>query len=281
MLIAMCALVSALASAGLCWGVGAFLSLQWLYLLPLCFVGGMVLCAAIVFLIAYIMSKRVDMAILPEDDSPAYRTVAHWIVGALKTITRLRLVVTGMEKLPKEGRFLLVCNHTADTDPVIMLHCFRKSRLAFISKRENDTRFIVGPFMRKMLCQPINRENDREALKTILRCVEILKQDKASVAVFPEGYESLDGKLRRFRSGVFKIAQKANVPVVVCTLHNARPAMKKMLKLQKSTVELRLLQVISAEKCKAMTTVALGDKVYEMMAADLGPENVYDYSQEA
>ena len=39
-------------------------------------------------------------------------------------------------------------------------------------------------------------------------------------AVFPEGYTSMDEKLHPFRSGVFKIALRAKVPVVVCTVQN-------------------------------------------------------------
>lgn len=86
-----------------------------------------------------------------------------------------------------------MCNHLNDLDPLSLLKHFKKSQLAFISKRENDEKFIVGKLMHKILCQPINRENDREALKTIVKCIQILKEDKASIAVFPEGYTSRDG----------------------------------------------------------------------------------------
>ena len=40
-----------------------------------------------------------------------------------------------------------------------------------------------------------------------------------------------------------------------------------------------MLEVISAEEAKALSTAELGDKVYAIMAADMGPENVYDYSE--
>ena len=146
--------------------------------------------------------------------------------------------------------------------------------MVFISKRENDEKFIIGPFLRKIMCQPINRENDREALKTILKCIQLIKEDRHSVCVFPEGYIYDDLKLHRFRNGVFKIAQKANVPIVVCTLRGTPEVLQNMKKLKPSRVELRLLEVISAEEVKASSTVDLGNRVYEMMAADLGPELV-------
>jgi 1-acyl-sn-glycerol-3-phosphate acyltransferase len=134
--------------------------------------------------------------------------------------------------------------------------------------------FLVGQLMHKILCQPINRENDREALKTILNCVRLLKEDKVSIGVFPEGYTSLDGLLHPFRSGVFKIAQKAGVPIVVCTLQNTQYVLKNALKLKPTTVELHLVGVIGAEELKGRTAVDVGEQVHKMMADDLGPDKV-------
>ena len=155
-----------------------------------------------------------------------------------------------------------------------LLWFFRKSQLAFISKRENSSMFLVGKLMHKILCQLINRENDREALKTILRCVDILKNDQASVAVFPEGYTSMDEKLHPFRAGVFKIALRAKVPVVVCTLQNTQKIFHNALRLRPTDVHLHLLEVIPVEEVERLTAVELSHRVHKLMADDLGPENV-------
>lgn len=141
--------------------------------------------------------------------------------------------------------------------------------------------FLVGKLMHKLQCQLINRENDREALKTILKCVQILKEDKASVAVFPEGYTSVDGLLHPFRCGVFKIAQKANVPIVVCTLQNTQHVFHNAKRLRPTDVELHLLGVIPAEELKGVTAISIGKRVHDMMAADLGPENVLPDTENA
>ena len=86
-------------------------------------------------------------------------------------------------------------------------------------------------------------------MKTILKCIQILKEDKASIAVFPEGgILSEDGKLHHFRPGVFKIAQKANVPVVVCTLHNTKDVVHNILHLKPSSVQMKVLEVFPAEE---------------------------------
>ncbi len=274
MLIAIFTALSMLAAVCTCAGTGAFEGLGWLWVLPVTLVGTFLTLAALFAALLLVMSAAVKMDEPQEQDDPFYRRVAYLLIEALIPIMGVRLHTQGLEKTPKEGRFLLVCNHLNDTDPVVLLHCFRKSRLAFISKRENDQKPIVGPFQRRLLCQPINRENDREALKTILRCVQILKEDKASVAVFPEGYVSLDRLLHPLRSGVFKIAQKAGVPIVVCTLRNTHHIFGNAKKLRPTHVHLHLLEVIPAEELKGVTAVEVAHRVHSIMAADLGPELV-------
>ena len=265
---------SVLIAAGVCLLTGAFAGLMWLWLLPVGFIGAFILLAGLAFLFFWLMCSLVDINKPQENDSKFYRGMMHLYVDAILTVARVTVKTSGLEQTPKSGRFLLVCNHTDNIDPAFLLTYFRHSQLAFISKREVQQFFLVGQLMHKILCQPINRENDREALKTILRCIQIIKEDKASIAVFPEGYTSMDGLLHPFRSGVFKIAQKANVPIVVCTLRDTQYALKNAMKLKRSVVELRLLDVIPAEELKGRTAVDIGDQVHKMMADDLGPDLV-------
>lgn len=274
MIIGICSAVSLVIGALVCGGTGAFESFVWLWLLPLTALGSFLCLGGAFFLFVWLMCAQVKMEELPEEDSPFYRVLANLVVEAIMTLVQARVHTQGLEKTPKEGRFLLVCNHINDMDPVTLLRYFRKSQLAFISKRENDSMFLVGPLMRKLLCQPINRENDREALKTILKCIRLINEDKASVAVFPEGYTSMDGLLHPFRSGVFKIALKAQVPVVVCTLQNTQYIFRNAKKLKPTDVHLHLLDVITPEQYQGMTAVELGNRVHAMMAEDLGPELV-------
>ena len=168
---------------------------------------------------------------------------------------------------------MLICNHCSLADPILLLYAMPGYQLAFVSKKENADMFVIGPMMHKIQCQLINRENDREALKTILKCIQILKEDKASVGVFPEGgILSNDGKLHHFRPGVFKIAQKANVPIVVCTMKNTLNAVPNLLHLKPTHVELSVLEVIPPEEIKGITTVDIADRCYKRMAEELGPD---------
>lgn len=268
------ALVSLALAVIICLAGGFFGGLAWLWVLPvsfLCFFAGIFL---LLFLFVCICCAVIDLDKPQEEDSPFYRWLITFVVDAILPVVRVHIQTQGLEKLPKDGRFVLVCNHLGMMDPVVLLSVFRRSQLAFISKKENQSMFIIGKIMHKILCQPIDRENDREALKTILKCIRILKEDKASIAVFPEGYTSKDGLLHNFRGGVFKIPQKAEVPIVVCTLRGTRNAFRNVAHLKPTYAELHLVDVIPAQELKGHTAIAVGERVHALMAQDLGPDLV-------
>jgi 1-acyl-sn-glycerol-3-phosphate acyltransferase len=274
MLLGLIALLSIAASAALCAAGDAFAGWAWTYLLPLYFAGCFLALIVAVFLVLLISCALVDLSKPQKKENRYYRFLVKLIPAAVLRILFVRMHTRGLEQLPKDGRFLLVCNHINDLDPVVLLKHFPKSQLAFITKRENMKMFVVGKIMHKIMCQPVNRENDREALKTILKCIELIREDQASVAVFPEGYTSRDGKLQHFRHGVFKIAQKTKVPVVVCTVRNTNKVFRNIAKLKATDVHLHLLTVIQPQEYEGLTAVELGEKVYDLMAEDLGPELV-------
>ena len=253
---------------------GAFLSLAWLWALPVGMIGTFLGLVLVAFLVLWISCLVVKTDVPQENDSRYYRFLTKLYAEAILQFFGIRICGSGHEKVPGEGRFVLVCNHNSNADPVLLLHAFSNSQLAFISKRENSTMFLVGKVMHKLLCQLVNRENDREALKTILKCIQLLKEDKVSVGIFPEGYIHKDHKLHHFRHGVLKVAQKAKVPIVVCTMKDTHHVIPDALHFKRPKVELNVLAVLPAEEVAAANTVELSERIYAMMAQDLGPDRV-------
>ncbi len=259
------------ATAALTAAVGsAMTGSLWTFVWVFALTDGVLILLALLFLVW--VCSRVDLDSPQEHDDPVYRRIMYVYIEVLMNLVLVNLHTAGLEKTPKEGRFLLVCNHLFLADPGILLHCFKKSQLAFITKQENMSLPIINKFMHKTLCQPLNREDDRQALRVILKCIQLIRDDQVSVGVFPEGYTSKDGKLHHFRPGVFKIAQKANVPIVVCTIQNTRSIFKNLARLKATDVQLHLVDVIPAEELKGKTTMEISDRVYERMISDLGED---------
>ena len=245
---------------------------QPVWLWPLIFAGAFLALFVLAWAICAVICAFIDLDKPVEKESKFYRQAMYFYVDGLIDLFLVKLKTRGLEKTPKDGRFLLVCNHQQMADPGILLSCFRESQLTFISKQENRKLPIINKFMHNIRCQLIDRDNDRQALKAILECIRMIKADEVSVAVFPEGYTSKDGKLHPFRPGVFKIAQKANVPIVVCTINDTRPIFHNAPRLKRTPVELHLVDVIPAQELVDKTTMEISNRVYDMMIADLGEE---------
>ncbi len=192
-----------------------------------------------------------------------YRVLANATIPLLLKLARVKIHSSGLEKVPNDTRFLLVCNHIHDFDPAVIMHELPKAELGFIAKKEvyEDLRFIAK-FMHKLNCLPIDRENNRNAVKTILQAVSLINDDVASVGIFPEGYTSKDGNLQPIRNGALKIAFKAKVPIVVCTLSGTTQIVKNMF-IRKTDVYFDILQVLDTEDFN--NTVEAGDKVHSLM----------------
>lgn len=251
------------------WAAGASLLADLLLFLGAA-LGSFLLFWLLAALVLWLICLPVDQTKPQTEDSPFYRRVAGIYIDGLIRLLRIRIHARGLEHIPADGRFFLVCNHLFIADPAFLLHCFPKQQLSFVTKKENQKLPFIGPIMHKLLCQPIDRNNDRASLKGILNCISILKEDKASVAIFPEGGTSKDGKLHHFRAGAFKIAQRTKVPVVICTLQNTRPIFHNALRFRPTDVELHLVKVIQPEEYADMNTVQMADLAYEVMLGDLG-----------
>lgn len=257
-------ILSALLAALCAWG-------RELWLLPVYFLGfyGALFVLALIFL--WVLLRFVDPQEEPEHDSKFYRFFMYLYIDALITLVGAKVRASGAEKIP-EGRFLLVCNHQHMADPGLLLSYLKKYDLTFISKQENRTMPVIGKFLVKIRGQFLDRDNDRQALKVILNCIKIIRDGELSVGVFPEGTRSRDGKVHTFRPGVFKIAQKAGVPIVVCTVKGSDAIFRNLRKLKTTPVRLNVVGVIPAEELAGVHTAQIADRVYEMMIADLGGE---------
>ena len=263
-----------LSAAGVCLGTDGFRGLAWLWKMPVFYIAFFVAALVVVALVVFLCAALVNTDKPQERENRFYRWVMYQTIDLLVFILPIRVHVEGMEKRPPEDRILLVSNHLHEIDPAFFFQYFRRYNLAFIAKQEALKMPLIGQYLHKTGCQTINRENDREALKTILKCVDMIRQDQHSIAVFPEGYIRDDRKLHRFRSGAFKIAQKTKVPIVVCTIRNSNHAIRNLLHLKGTDIYVHLLQVLQPEDYAGLSTVELSTKIYEMMVEDLGPENV-------
>lgn len=199
-----------------------------------------------------------------DKDSRFYRFLIDLAAAVACWGARLRLHVAGKDRLPTDRRILYVGNHVSNYDPIITWHAFPKAKLSFISKASNFKIPWFGRFIRRCCFMDINRENPRDAIRTINRAADLLKNQEVSIGVYPEGTRSKSAELLPFHNGVFKIAQKANVDIAVISLTGTEK-IHENFPWRRTDVYVDVLEVISADEIKGLKTEIIGSRVEALL----------------
>ena len=241
---------SLLGAAGIQYAINGFSTLACLWQFPLLTAGMLVGLVLLFLLVLFVSTLFVDPKKMVEKPSAYFRFMLNQFCRLALFLGGVRVHVTGLEQVPRKSRFML-----AD--------------LAFLAKKESFSIFVVAQIMREVLCLPLDRENDREALKAILKAIQFLKEDKCSIVVFPEGGTNrTEEDLLPFRNGAFKVAQKANVPIVICALVNSKAILKNMFR-RHTDVYLDVLAVIPPEELEGLKTIDIGDRAHGILLEGL------------
>ena len=266
MLIGIFAILSFLAAVA--YGLLAQIAAAELWKCALIFVLGVPALTVLYVLFAAVVSLFIDKSWPREKQNALCRDIVAGGGDICCFYCGVRTHVSGEEKLPQGERFLLVANHRSLFDPLALFHALRRYNIAFVSKPSNMKIPVLGRLAAGACFLPIDRENNREALKTILCAADYLKRDLCSICIFPEGTRSKTREMLPFHHGSFKIAQRAHVPLVIASVSGTDKA-KRFSFLRPSDVYIDILEVIPADEAHAMKTAELSDHAREIIAAAL------------
>lgn len=186
----------------------------------------------------------------------------------LDVYLRLRVHITGEEKLPKDQNFLYVCNHRSSADPIVVVDKLRDYNISFVCKPSLQKIPVIWPVGHGAGYLPIDRDNDREALKTIITAANYIKKGVCSIGIYPEGTRSKTDEMLPFHAGSFKIAQRAGAPIAIACIRGTEK-ISKNYPLRHTDIYLDILEVIPAEQVKATATAELAEYSRTLIAERL------------
>jgi len=143
--------------------------------------------------------------------------MALWLAG-------VRLDIHGLERIPRDEPVVFMANHQSNCDPPALLPVL--PTVVVMVKKEFFRVPIIGGGMVARGFIPVDRRNREQALGAVEKGVQVLKAGK-SFLVYPEGTRSPDGRLQRFKKGVFVMALKAGAPIVPISVSGSNKIMPK------------------------------------------------------
>jgi 1-acyl-sn-glycerol-3-phosphate acyltransferase len=149
--------------------------------------------------------------------------VFYWILKHIVLGPIIRLVykpwVEGLENVP-DGPVLLCPNHLSFMDSLFMPLAVPR-KVVFLGKSDYFDKWYVSWFFKAAGVIPVRREGGEAGESALRAGVEQLRKG-LSVALYPEGTRSPDGRLYRGKTGAARMALRAGCPVVPVAVFGTR-----------------------------------------------------------
>lgn len=150
---------------------------------------------------------------------PFHRNAVYWISRPFMWVSPLlgfRIAVSGQEHLEGLGPCVFVGNHQSTMDLVICPAPMPRNTVT-IGKKSLIWIPVFGLFYWLSGSILIDRKHSGRANDTLRQAAKEMEQKQLNVWMFPEGTRSYGRGLLPFKTGAFRLAKLAGVPVVpVC-----------------------------------------------------------------
>jgi 1-acyl-sn-glycerol-3-phosphate acyltransferase len=164
-----------------------------------------------------VVMATLSLILWPFDRSGAMQHwCARWWCRLVAFSIFARIRVHGIDNIRGDQAYVYMANHSSLIDTPA-LFAYLPYQFKIMAKKE----LFYVPFMGWHLWTsgnfPVDRSDGRKTARSLRKVIEGVRGGK-SLAVFPEGTRTPDGRLQEFKPGAFKIALRAGVPIVPVTI---------------------------------------------------------------
>ena len=206
------------------------------------------------------------------DRDPAHYRTGRWFRRLGMTMTKVNpawdITVSGVQVDDPRRPYVVVSNHLSNAD-IPIISCL-PWEMKWVAKAALFRLPVVGWMLRLAGDIPVDRGNKRSRAAVLVTALHYLEA-QCSVMFFPEGTRSRDGRVHRFNDGAFRLAIKAQVPILPLVLDGTQDALPKHSWTfgRADDVQLRVLPPVSTAGLRATDTEALRVRVRGQIIAQL------------
>lgn len=213
-------------------------------------------------------NKELDLATKREYRFHIYRAMQDLSRRMVKA-AGATIEIKGKENLPANGPVVYMATHKGLFDSPVMAILIENEPVIFIGKEETKKMPVFGKWFEAMGCIYLARDDMKQSLQAILKGIDELKSGQ-SIVIFPEGTRMKGKEMGNFKAGSFKLATKANVPIVPIAIQNTYKVLEEKKKIQKTTIYVNVgkpidVPSLSAEEKKKLPK-HVEDIVRELLA---------------
>jgi len=159
-----------------------------------------------------------------------------------------KLTTRGLENIVPDKPYIVIANHESTVDVFYLLGRL-PINMRMVAKEELRKSPFIGGAMDRSGFIFVDTKNKGRSIEHLNKKFEILKKEKLSLMVFPEGSRFKDTRLGKFRTGAFVMAIENNMPILPIVMKGVREMMPPESKsFHRSDVEIDILPEIDTSK---------------------------------
>jgi 1-acyl-sn-glycerol-3-phosphate acyltransferase len=187
----------------------------------------------------------------------------------LVRMMRWRIAVENRERLEELRPCVFVANHQSFLDVVTFGSIFPPKTVS-AGKREIGRIPVFGAFYRLSGNLVIDRGRPRDAHASLEEAGKVLREEGVSVWFMPEGHRNTGKELLPFKSGAFRLARAAGVPLVPIV---AEPLVvivdTRARRARAGTLRVRVLEPVAPEELQSRDLASIATETRERMQREL------------
>lgn len=186
-------------------------------------------------------------------------------------VSRMKVEVTGREKVDSKQSYVIVSNHRSLLD-IYVMYGFSEIDIIWVMKKELRAIPLFGFACEKLGHVVVDRSNTEADLKSMQAARDSLVDGK-SIFFFAEGTRSRDEVALPFKKGAFRMALDLKLPLLPISIHGTREILPRDTRhLTPGTARLVFHDPIATEHLHPNSTNALMEQTRSVITTALQEE---------
>ena len=169
------------------------------------------------------------------------RLMGVWTGICLKLFLGVNITVKGLENIPREKKYFVVCSHQSMFETFYLQTIFKSS--VFILKKELMKIPLFGSYLKKMGCVSIDRDKiSKENLGFTGLVEKVLNDKRNTLIIFPQGTRKDYKDRSKFKKGFARIYNDFQINCLPIAINSGKTWPKSSLLKSKQNITVSILK---------------------------------------
>ena len=190
------------------------------------------------------------------------RLMGIWTGICLKLFLNVGIMVKGLENIPKDKKYFVVCSHQSMFETFYLQTIFKSS--VFILKKELMKIPLFGSYLKKMGCVSIDRDKiSKENLGFTGLVEKVLNDKRNTLIIFPQGTRKDYKDRSKFKKGFARIYNDFQINCLPIAINSGKTWPKSSLLKSKQNITVSILKSFEPGKDIEKFSMEVENSIYK------------------